>query len=245
MQVGGARCPAGSRHRQRHAAAHPCSLALALRRHIQALLLPHHAQRVVLVRAGGARGAVAAQEALADGGPRRQVDVKVWAGGGGAPALRGWRGRARGRQMGSSVRISPLQEHEAESWSGGGSGSPCSLLIQTKHGTQQPGAAAHLEEVGADGHELRLALVLQRAQRACRAAAVQPVWAHGALGAVVPAERAAAPVVSIKSGSKSYPGRDCCHEMAPPTATLLTCMGSPCPVARTCRCGNTTGSTQS
>lgn len=46
----------------------------------------------------------------------------------------------------------------------------------------------HRQEVLADGHELRLALVLQRALGAQLAGAVQPARADGTLGAVMPSQ---------------------------------------------------------
>lgn len=58
---------------------------------LQPPFLLHHAQRVVLVQAVRPRGAVAAQEGLADGRVWCQPDVQVGAVGCGAQALRSGR----------------------------------------------------------------------------------------------------------------------------------------------------------
>ena len=112
-----------------------------------------------------------------------------------------------------------------------------------------------LEEVHADGHELGLALVLQRAGGAQRAGAMQPAGAHRALGAVMPAGQGAAWQVfqaSLNNLEKGCMDTHSAHSSAQLPAhkinitqfALLTCRGSPCRAARTCRCGSRGGSTQ-
>jgi hypothetical protein len=138
---------------------------------IQSLFLTHHVQRVVLVGADGASRAVAPQEAGAERCAGGQVDMKVGARVGSAAALR-------------------EGTHSKGCWPGHGTAGKQRVATVSSTTAQQSAArppSTHLEKVHAHGHELRFALVLQRAGGPQLTPVVQPAGADGALGAVVPA----------------------------------------------------------